>query len=601
MRDALDIYHNTAFDSIVKVQKLENLGVSITETIVAVLLVVLGFVVYYLVPLSFLFNNIPMFLRILTLILLGMVIGEVLLTQALDFFLEKFFVWCIIWGPDRKLVHIVIKNLAGHRTRNKKTSTMFTLCLGFVIFAATMFVLQADSIPENLEWIYGSDVVAMSFSYSNPLPEDSLRSYLETTLESNNYTYGSPEWLQAITVDFTFTTFPLSQDPIMSSSSVSAVSSIRSRSVAVQGVEENFLNVAFDNFMIIGDLDSTVNFQMTDGGVPDVTGALYTTPTTNPNISAFPEPLIEYAVRPSQQETDDESYTNQTVILYGSVFPVIVSSALQDGAYVDIGTKMVLTLNYKQSTGESYSVQQAYDMIRPIAMLMKFPSFTGYNSFQANGSPLLLTMARYQHLLETVHSLGNNSQVATPSAPLKQTLLVRVADNASAIQIEGLVNGINSFISNTQGTVINLRSQVAQTALASSLILLFFDVVAVVGLIFSFFVLWLSFTANVRENSWEYGVLRAVGLMATTVARLYIYEAIALVLATIVLGTALGIFTAIILTLQIDLFSELPFTFNFPTTLFFPVVVFSLIVAVVGSYLPTEEFRKKEIAIALRG
>ena len=51
-----------------------------------------------------------------------------------------------------------------------------------------------------------------------------------------------------------------------------------------------------------------------------------------------------------------------------------------------------------------------------------------------------------------------------------KSLLVRVAANASAIQVEGLVNGINSFIKNTQGQVVNLRDQVAQTALASSLI-----------------------------------------------------------------------------------------------------------------------------------
>lgn len=39
----------------------------------------------------------------------------------------------------------------------------------------------------------------------------------------------------------------------------------------------------------------------------------------------------------------------------------------------------------------------------------------------------------------------------------------------------------------------------------------FSGIVAVVGLIFCFFVLWLSFTANMRDNSWEFGVLRALG------------------------------------------------------------------------------------------
>jgi ABC-type antimicrobial peptide transport system permease subunit len=38
------------------------------------------------------------------------------------------------------------------------------------------------------------------------------------------------------------------------------------------------------------------------------------------------------------------------------------------------------------------------------------------------------------------------------------------------------------------------------------------SVVAIIGVLLSFFVLLLSFTANIRENSWELGVLRAIGL-----------------------------------------------------------------------------------------
>ena len=71
LRDALDVYHNVMNDSIIRVQRLESMGASVSETIVAIVLVVVGVVVYYLVPLSFIFNNIAFFFRILTIILLG--------------------------------------------------------------------------------------------------------------------------------------------------------------------------------------------------------------------------------------------------------------------------------------------------------------------------------------------------------------------------------------------------------------------------------------------------------------------------------------------------------------------------------------------------
>jgi len=40
----------------------------------------------------------------------------------------------------------------------------------------------------------------------------------------------------------------------------------------------------------------------------------------------------------------------------------------------------------------------------------------------------------------------------------------------------------------------------------------FFTVVGVLAMVLCFFILWLSFTANIHENAWEFGVLRAVGL-----------------------------------------------------------------------------------------
>jgi ABC-type antimicrobial peptide transport system permease subunit len=92
---------------------------------------------------------------------------------------------------------------------------------------------------------------------------------------------------------------------------------------------------------------------------------------------------------------------------------------------------------------------------------------------------------------------------------------VRVVSDASDLEIEGLVNALNARLPTgkaNQYTVQNLRVDVKQTLDAATFITLVFNVVAVIGVIFSFFVLWLSFMANIKENSWEFGVLRAIGV-----------------------------------------------------------------------------------------
>ncbi len=71
LRDALDIYHKVVFDTYVIVKRLEDFGLSIQETILALFLISFGIMVYYVVPYAFLFRMLNIFFRVLTLILLG--------------------------------------------------------------------------------------------------------------------------------------------------------------------------------------------------------------------------------------------------------------------------------------------------------------------------------------------------------------------------------------------------------------------------------------------------------------------------------------------------------------------------------------------------
>ena len=56
----------------------------------------------------------------------------------------------------------------------------------------------------------------------------------------------------------------------------------------------------------------------------------------------------------------------------------------------------------------------------------------------------------------------------------------------------------------------------------------------------AFFASWMSFSANIKENSREFGVLRALGLNYWQVVRVYIYEALSVVMSSFALGTVVG-------------------------------------------------------------
>ena len=96
--------------------------------------------------------------------------GMVLFGQTIHHSLEIAITYLIIWGRDRKLRHIVGKNLASHLRRNRQTSLMFSTCLAYVILASTMFSLQTNSLSSLLSWVVGADVTVTGRGIKYPLP-----------------------------------------------------------------------------------------------------------------------------------------------------------------------------------------------------------------------------------------------------------------------------------------------------------------------------------------------------------------------------------------------------------------------------------------------
>ena len=88
---------------------------------------------------------------------------------------------------------------------------------------------------------------------------------------------------------------------------------------------------------------------------------------------------------------------------------------------------------------------------------------------------------------------------------------------------------------------------------------IFVIVVGTIALILAFFLLLISTTSNIKENVWELGVLRAMGLTQAQSKRVFMYEAFAVILSALSLGIIVGLIVSLTLTAQFYLFIELPF------------------------------------------
>ena len=224
-----------------------------------------------------------------------------------------------------------------------------------------------------------------------------------------------------------------------------------------------------------------------------------------------------------------------------------------------------------------------------------------YSSYRlaASNSPVLISTSAYI----SVATAAAKSVAYTNydgSVPMER-LMIKVLPNVNATQRGDFINGLRNLLDSDFAGITDVNDIVAGTQTSTLVLMGFFNIVAAIAVVLCFFILMLSFTANVRDNSWEFGVLRAVGLSVNQLIRAYIYEALCLVISAFACGTVIGVVIALTLTAQFNLFLEMPFQFDFPYILFCSVGVKAVIVAVVGSYIPARILRNKEIALVLRG
>ena len=163
LRDSLDLYHRVVATMTIQIQKLEKLGISLSQTIIALMLIVMGLICYYFAPQAFLNEDPKLFLAIINMTLMLLILGLTLILSLIEVPLENLILKAIFLcnKRDRNLKTIVFKNMDAHRRRNEKTTIMYSIALAFLIFTGTGFNLQTESIASILASTIAADIKVM--------------------------------------------------------------------------------------------------------------------------------------------------------------------------------------------------------------------------------------------------------------------------------------------------------------------------------------------------------------------------------------------------------------------------------------------------------
>lgn len=187
-------------------------------------------------------------------------------------------------------------------------------------------------------------------------------------------------------------------------------------------------------------------------------------------------------------------------------------------------------------TGDWKRTSSFHFLARARAMLTSFPGFIFSTYSQtAQSSFALISMREFERIMKRAQvssyagANGTKSSIVPAVAP-RRALYVRVKEvrpdqvvffprirpdipqSATSIEREDLVNELRTFVQDERVVITNMADILSATDTAIVVLNIFFILVALMIIVLCFFLLFVSFTSNVTENAWEFGVLRALGM-----------------------------------------------------------------------------------------
>jgi len=234
---------------------------------VGIMLVVLGFITYYCVPLTFYYQKTEWFLFIFDTLLVMIIIGLTFMSVLIFEFVEKGLLWLLIntcCRRDKRLKDVISKNLDGHRKRNSKTSIMFTLAISFLIFASSSFTLLSGLIQGEVITLFGSDLYIDQIQVNKGIFLDEA-DLTEFIVDINARYPGS-------IADYSFVSTPISTltELLMNDdykTSFSDLTGYNLINIAISAVPDNYLSTIDMNYYYPNDFQKNIAHNKTDGQI----------------------------------------------------------------------------------------------------------------------------------------------------------------------------------------------------------------------------------------------------------------------------------------------------------------------------------------------
>ena len=161
-------------------------------------------------------------------------------------------------------------------------------------------------------------------------------------------------------------------------------------------------------------------------------------------------------------------------------------------------------------------------------MITKIPGpfiYMSYRQIEFLRGQLLTSLPQFKTILfDIMNSTGGPDMIASYNKLMssynfsssdglpKEYLFISLNETISDERRSFITNGIRSYFRDDLTLLLD-RKDIHDSVVSNlALFQIFVGIVGFISLTLSFFLLLISTTANIKENLWEFGVLRAIGL-----------------------------------------------------------------------------------------
>jgi len=537
----------------VDIERGDNKSVDWPLVLVAAALTIFGFCIYYLFPLALLSFDLALLLGIFMGVLMGMLIGLVMLSLNLELFVERIVVFVfvgVLCCAKPAVKSLVLKNLVAHRIRNRKTTIMYALSLGFIIFLRSVLQINIQGSVYTAEARRGVAIqVDLGVGVNQALIAD-LERYCTDSENIEDWAWSSKP-LRSVK-------YPEPSNSRMANYNVSKLTNLGRSSMHfsdVIAVSPNFLDVVYPGYL-----------RVSEEYLPDA------------NLSLFQK---LYSAQGSGSGLVATIYKAEAGIgVLGGTGP--------DGKPSVPGMIEAAYLPDASGLGAIYR----YGMVSVMAFVSTLPGFRFSSFYTGLGrSPTLVSFPTFLRMA------GGDIPGGVRGIPLER-MWVRTKpglDEQTQVDLRG------DLIARAPGgqvrDLVERRRSLARTILILNYIFNF-ALVVVMGL--CFFSVASSMATNIHEQTKEISILRAMGMKNRDLMTVYTREAFVLVFSASMMGLGIGTAVGWTVSLQRFLFTEIDTPFEFPLEPFLIILVLAFLSGLGASYVPAQSLLGMKIAKSFR-